>query len=65
LQLFLIADSEESRETFETFRNDEYYHDPKFLKTHLQFFQTRLLKLEKQNWGLTNEVKEVQKQIES
>ena len=59
LKLLLSVNPGENSKNFEEFYDDESYQDENFLKVHLEFFQTHLLKIDKQNQILIEENKEL------
>ena len=63
LKLSLSANPEEDSKSFEEFYQDETYHNAKFLKNHLEYFQAHLLKIDKQNIVLIDENKEFKHQM--
>ena len=63
LRLLVGANPGEDSKGFEEYYEDQNYHDEKFLKVHLQFFQAHLLKIDKQNHALMNENKELKAQL--
>ena len=47
LKLLLNANPGEDSKSFEEFYEDTSYHDEKYLKVHLEYFQAHLLKIDK------------------
>ena len=64
LDLFLTANPEQSETNFEEFYGETYFHDEKFLKSHLAFFQAHILKLDKQNQFLIKENLGLKEQVD-
>ena len=63
MKLLISANPEEDSKSFEEFYEDTSYHDEKFLKVYLQFFQAHLLKIDKQNCTLIDENTELKQQL--
>ena len=63
LKSLVGVNPEEDSKSFEEFYEDESYHDEKFLKVHLQFFQAHLLKIDKRNLALINENKALKEKL--